>query len=67
MIKSIGFDVVETGLDVKDAEQKARQAEINQQRHLLIVGLIFTIPLFFLSMTRDILMPAWAEEPWYHG
>ena len=64
MIKSIGFDVVETGLDVKDAEQKARQAEINQQRHLLIVGLIFTIPLFFLSMTRDILMPAWAEEPW---
>ena len=64
MIKSIGFDVVETGLDVEDAEQKARQAEINQQRHLLIVGLIFTIPLFFLSMTRDILMPAWAEEPW---
>jgi P-type Cu+ transporter len=64
VIKSIGFEVVDTGLDVEDAEQKARQDEINQQRHLLIIGLIFTIPLFILSMTRDLLMPPWAEEPW---
>jgi len=64
VIKSIGFEVVDTGLDVEDAEQKARQAEINQQRHLLIIGLIFTIPLFILSMTRDLLMPSWADEAW---
>jgi P-type Cu+ transporter len=64
VIKSVGFEVVETGIDNEDAEQKARQAEIDQQRHLLIVGLIFTIPLFILSMTRDILMPSWAEAPW---
>jgi Cu+-exporting ATPase len=63
-IKAAGFDVVETGSEVEDAEQLARQHEIDQQRHLLIVGLIFTIPLFILSMVRDILMPAWAEAAW---
>ena len=29
VIKSIGFEVVDTSLDVEDAEQKARQVEIN--------------------------------------
>ena len=63
-IKSAGFEVVETGTDTEDAEQIARQNEIDQQRRLLIIGLIFTIPLFILAMVRDLLMPAWAEEPW---
>ena len=63
-IKAAGFDVVETGADTEDAEQKARQNEIDQQRHLLIIGLIFTIPLFILAMTRDLLMPPWAEQSW---
>ena len=63
-IKSIGFEVVETSLDVEDAEQKARQNEINQQRHLLITGLVFTIPLFILAMIRDLLMPSWGDDPW---
>jgi Cu+-exporting ATPase len=31
----------------------AREKEINTQRHLLITGLMFTIPLFLLSMARD--------------
>jgi Cu+-exporting ATPase len=36
------------------------------QRKLLIVGLIFTIPLFIISMGRDMgLLPAWlATAPW---
>lgn len=63
-IKSAGFEVVETGTDPEDAEQIARQNEIDQQRRLLIIGLVFTIPLFILAMVRDLLMPAWAEEPW---
>src|SRR4030042_4723398 len=63
-IKSIGFEVVETSLDVEDAEQKARQNEINKQRHLLITGLVFTIPLFILAMIRDLLMPSWGDDPW---
>jgi Cu+-exporting ATPase len=64
VIKTTGFEVVDTGLDTEDAEQKARQREIDQQRHLLIVGLIFTIPLFILSMVRDLLMPSRADQSW---
>lgn len=64
VIKSSGFEVVETGSNTEDAEQLARQHEIDQQRRLLIVGLVFTIPLFVLAMTRDILMPTWGEETW---
>jgi Cu+-exporting ATPase len=64
MIKSSGFDVVETGGDAEDAEQLARQHEIDQQRRLLIIGLIFTVPLFVLSMIRDLLMPSWGQAWW---
>lgn len=64
VIKSSGFDVVETGNDAEDAEQLARQHEIEQQRRLLIVGLIFTVPLFVLSMIRDLLMPSWGQAWW---
>lgn len=65
-IKSIGFEIVETGVDVEDAEQKARSKEIQQQRQLLLLGIVFTSPLFIISMVRDILMPPWAEDPWIH-
>jgi Cu+-exporting ATPase len=64
VIKSSGFEVVETGSDTEDAEQIARQYEIDQQRYFLITGLVFTIPLFILSMVRDILMPSWGEKAW---
>ena len=64
VIKSSGFDAVETGTEAEDAEQIARQHEIDQQRRLLIIGLIFTIPLFVLSMTRDLLMPSWGQDLW---
>ena len=64
VIKANGFEVVETGLDTEDAELKARQHEIGQQRQLLIIGLIFTLPLFLLAMTRDLFMPPWGEQPW---
>lgn len=64
-VKAAGFEAVETGEEAEDAEQKARQAEIDQQRRFLVVGLIFTIPLFVLSMSRDLgLLPMWAHAPW---
>jgi Cu+-exporting ATPase len=63
-IKSAGFEVVETGYDQEDAEQIARQQEIDHQQRLLIIGLVFTVPLFLLAMVRDLLMPVWADEPW---
>lgn len=59
LVQTAGFDAVETGEQVEDAERKARQEEIDQQRGLLIVGLIFTIPLFLIAMSRDFgLLPA---------
>jgi len=44
----------------------ARDAEISKQRHLLIVGLVFTIPLFLISMSRDLglLPPQLATAAW---
>lgn len=65
-VSAAGFEPVETGDKTEDAERKAREAEIAQQRHLLIVGLIFTIPLFLLSMGGDLgLLPmSIADAPW---
>ena len=64
-IKAAGFEAVETGDDSEDAEQKARQEEIDRQRRFLIIGLAFTVPLFVISMSRDFgLLPEWAHAPW---
>jgi Cu+-exporting ATPase len=61
-----GFEAVEMGGEAEDAEQKAREVEITQQRHLLITGLLFTIPLFLFSMGMEFsLLPmAWKEASW---
>jgi len=40
----------------EDAERAARQAEIDRQKRLVLIGTIFTIPLFLLAMGRDIYM-----------
>jgi Cu+-exporting ATPase len=53
-ISEAGFFPVETGAEAEDAERKARQAEIARQRHLLLVGLVFSLPLFLISMVRDL-------------
>lgn len=52
-VAGAGFEAVELGGEAEDAEARARENEINEQRRLLIVGLIFTIPLFLLSMGKD--------------
>lgn len=65
-VKEAGFEAVETGDGIEDAERQAREAEIAKQRHLLIVGLVFTVPLFLLSMARDLgfLPPVLASAAW---
>jgi Cu+-exporting ATPase len=65
-VSGAGFEAVETEGESEDAERKAREAEIADQRRLLIIGLIFTIPLFLLSMARDLnLLPMeWAHASW---
>src|ERR1043166_6117061 len=58
-VANAGFEAVELGGEAEDAEAKAREHEINEQRRLLIIGLIFTVPLFFFAMARDFnLLPA---------
>ena len=52
-VASAGFEALELGGDAADVEAQAREREINQQRRLLIIGLIFTVPLFLLSMGKD--------------
>ncbi len=65
-IRARGFETVESDLQLDDAESKARRKEIAEQRRLLIIGLIFTIPLFILSMGRDMgfLPTELANAPW---
>ena len=64
-VSSTGFEAVELGGEAEDAEAKAREYEIQEQRRLLIIGLIFTIPLFTFSMLRDFnILGHWAHEPW---
>jgi len=65
-IRSAGFETLEPDVEIEDAEAKARQKEIAEQKRLLIIGLIFTIPLFIVSMGRDMgLLPAHlVHAPW---
>ncbi len=66
-VEKAGYGVVqaEDEAELEDAEQAAREAEVRHQIRRLVVGAIFTTPLFLLSMARDFnLLGAWAHEPW---
>lgn len=52
-ISAAGFEAVIVEGSSEDAERLAREREIAHQWHLLVVGLLFTIPLFVLAMARD--------------
>ncbi|MEM6530781.1 MAG: copper ion binding protein [Chloroflexota bacterium] len=53
-VEKAGYGVVDTtDIDVpEDAEAIARQAGIDRQKRLILIGAVFTLPLFVLSMTR---------------
>lgn len=53
-ITAAGFEVLETSADSEDVEAEARQKEIDHQKRLLLVGLVFTIPLFIIAMAGDL-------------
>lgn len=66
VIEKAGYKVVdvEDG-PVEDAEAKAREAELQHQQHRLFVGLLFTIPLFVISMSRDFgWLGHWSHSTW---
>ncbi len=67
-VSSAGFEAVELGGQAEDAEAQAREHEINEQRRLLIIGLIFTVPLFVFSMGRDFgfIKGLWIHDSWVH-
>ena len=52
-VSAAGFEAVELGGEAEDAEAIAREREINEQRRLLVIGIIFTLPLFLFAMSRD--------------
>ncbi|MCU0484612.1 MAG: heavy metal translocating P-type ATPase [Anaerolineales bacterium] len=63
-VAQAGFAAVELGGDAEDAEAQAREQEIQTQRRLLTLGLIFTVPLFLLSMGKDFgLLPGFVYDP----
>ena len=50
---------------LEDAEAAARAAEIRHQWTRLIIGVIFSLPLFLTSMARDVgLLGHWAHASW---
>ncbi len=59
VVEQAGFELFAADAGQEDVERLAREAEINHQRRLLIIGVLFTLPLFTLSMLRDLgLLPA---------
>ena len=67
-IEKIGFTPIlseEEDEEGKDAEQRARAAEIRDQTRKFWVGIVFTLPLFVLSMGRDFgLFGTWSHGAW---
>jgi len=55
IIRATGFDIVQAGDagEVLDVEAAVRATELEKQKRLLIIGLIFTLPLIAFSMARD--------------
>src|SRR5690554_352907 len=46
----------------EDAERAAREAEIHRQERLVKIGVLFTLPLFIISMARDLYMASLAGQ-----
>ncbi len=68
-IRKAGYDALppadESDPLASEAEREAREAELRDQERKFAVGLVFTLPLFVLSMGRDFgLIGQWAHAPW---
>ena len=66
-IEGAGYGAIrpDETLDGEDAEMQARRAEIRDQTVKFLVGVLFTLPLFILSMGRDFgLFGAWIQAFW---
>lgn len=68
IIEDAGFKVIlaeEGGGSLQDAEMKARMDESKRVRNLFFIGLLFSAPLFLLSMARDFsFLGPWSHATW---
>ena len=66
-VEAAGYGVLELSgankAEEVDAERAARQAEIERQQRLVLTGIAFTLPLFILSMGRDLVMASSSPSP----
>jgi len=66
-IEKAGYGAIspENVTEGEDAEQAARQAEIKDQTRKFIIGVVFSLPLFVLSMARDFsVIGPWSHAVW---
>lgn len=66
-VQEAGFELIVTDDEdeAEDAEQAARDRELKAQKRYFLVGLLFTAPLFTLSMGRDFfLLGEWSHAAW---
>ena len=65
-VEKAGFGaLIQPEDESQDVEAEARQREITDQTRKLMVGVIFALPLFLLSMARDFgLTGPWSHQPW---
>jgi P-type Cu+ transporter len=66
-IEKAGYGAIrpDETLDAEDAEMQARRAEIRDQTMKFLAGIVFTTPLFVLSMGRDFgFFGQWSHASW---
>jgi len=65
-VEKAGFGAILPSADEpEDMEAEARRREIAGQTRKFIIGVVFTLPLFLLSMARDFgLIGAWSHQAW---
>jgi P-type Cu+ transporter len=66
-IEKAGYGAIrpDEAIEAEDAEMQARRAEVKDQTFKFLAGMIFTTPLFILSMGRDFgLFGPWSHAYW---
>jgi len=66
-VQSLGFKltVASADADAEDAEARLRRLDIRDQTRKFVIGLLFAVPLFAISMARDFaLLGPWSHQPW---
>jgi P-type Cu+ transporter len=64
-IEKAGYGAVKPSEDIEDAEMAARNEEIRNQTAKFLAGVIFTLPLFVLSMGSDFsFFGHWSHAVW---